>query len=55
MIKSKSKGIFSNFLLGKKNNLKRLYFFLPGFCKDNLYFKTQIVVVKLFYILDLIF
>ena len=42
-------------LLGKKKNLKHFYFCLPGFCKDNLEFKAQIIVIKLFYILCLIF
>lgn len=42
-------------LLGRKKNLKPIYFFLPGFCKDDPEFKALIIITKLLYILYLIF
>lgn len=55
MIISKNKIILFDPLPGKKKNRKPVYFFLPGICKDDLEFKALIIIIKLFYILYLIF
>ena len=53
--KSKKHKVVFNFLLGRKKNQNTFYFFLPGFCEDNLEFKSQFVDSKSFYTLYLIF